>query len=234
MEDHKILLLGQGALLLGHGVFIIGYFLLRKKARELSPDRSILLLGWWKSVLRFLCVVLLGGALAWTISNAVDFARLTSNMKTICLTHLTDEACARAIPQWKSLCSTSIEVSVLALFILLVSIYGEAKMTEAPPERAYPLAHLTWSYGMLLTSWMLETPLKYSLKAFSLQGTDQWTHSVYTFALVAILAYVLGSTLWITAVMRVFFAWLRKRIVRSPGEERRDRGRDFVLQDMYP
>ena len=233
MQDLTVALLSHGALLLGCGSAILAYILLRKKARESSPDCPILQIGWWRLVVKCFCAALLAGAIIWTISIAYLFALFTSFINKTCTTDIARKECNRAASDWENITATLIECGILAMIIILMSTYVEAKRTASPPERSYPLVLLIWSHSLLMIVWFLCTPIKYSLKVFSLVGTEPWLAASLIIAFIAILVYITGITLWVIAVVRVFFAWLRKRMDRSSGEEQgTDRGRDIELQDI--
>ena len=234
MQDLAFIL-GHGALILGYCSSILAFFLLHNRARKSSPDCPMLQIHWWKLFVRYLCAALLVGAIGWIIGIAHLFAHLTSSLNGICTTHVTPEACTRAASNWQTITALLVENGILAMVVIAIVTYAEAKRTEAPPERSYPLVLLTWSHGLLVNSWLLCTPLQHSLKVFSLVGTNYWIAWSLIMALFSILAYIIGITLWILAVVRLYFAWLRTEMDRSSGEERGiDRGRDIVLSDLHP
>ena len=235
MQDLTVTLLGHGAVLLGYGFLILAYILLHKKARKTAPDYPILQISWWQSIVKYFCAALLAGAIAWIIGIAHLFARLTSSMKITCRTHISQLECFIAESDWESSTIALIQCGIAAIFIILLLTYAESRRTASPPERAYPLVLLIWSHGLLMISWFLCTPLRYSLVVFSLVGTEPWITASLIIAFIAILAYITGITLWIIAAVRVFFAWLRKEMNRSSGEEQGiNRGGDFELHDMNP
>ena len=235
MQDLKPTFLVLGALLLGYGSSILTYILLRKKALKTVPDLPILILSWWMTVVQFLCFALLAVAIAWLIGLAHLFARLTSLMNGICITHFAPEDCDFAALDWQKCVMVLTSAGVVDMILILWFTHKESKVTHAPPERTYPIAVLTWSHGMLVTSWILCTPLMHPLRVFGAVGPDSWIVTSMMIAPFAILAYVTGISLWLAAVVRVFFAWQRTEIGRSSGGQRGvNRGRDFELQDMDP
>ena len=235
MQDLKITLLVVGAVLLGYGSFILAYVLLRKKARKTVPDLPIRILPWWMTVVQCVCAALLAGAIGWLIGLAHLFARLTSAMNGICTTHFSPEDCSRAALDWQKCAFVLISCGVLEMVLILYLTYEESRRTHAPPERAYPLALLGWSHGLLVASWILCTPFKHPLRVFGVVGAESWITASMMVAPFAIMTYLTGISLWLFAVVRVFFAWQRKEIGRSSGGQRGiNRGRDIELQDMDP
>ena len=211
MQDLTATLLAHGALLLGYGSLTLAYFLLRKKARNTFPTRPILQLTWWKVVSISLCEALLAGGLAWIIGMAHLFARLTSSMSRICTSHMSHRECADAASRWDNLTILLFYISCLTMGAILTVARGELYRTDTSPEGRYPLVLLSCSHGFLVTSWLLCTPLKHSLELFGLVGQEQWVTASLFIALFAILAYIIGISLWIIAATRVHLAWLRSR-----------------------
>ena len=234
MHDLTTALLIHGGLLVGYGSPLITYFILRRKALRSAAGRPTIQLPWWKSVCKFLSIGLFTGAIVWIVTIAVLFANLVSSMNEICPSLVTPDECSRATLQWQATCIGLIECACAAISIILWTVYAESNRTESPPERAYPLVLITISHCLLVASWDMCTPLIFSLKAFGIIGTKYWIAVSSTFVFISILAYIIGTTLWIIALIRVFCAWRCRSRSETPAEEQwpGESERDVVLQEI--
>ena len=235
MKDLTAILLGYGGLLIGYGSPLIAYFLLRERAQRNSSDGPIIQIHWWKFYCWFLSAGLFMGAGLWTVSTASLFANLVSSLDETCPLLITPDECHSAAQTWKPSCVGLAEFALAAFITIAYTTYAEAKRTAAPPpERAYPLVILTCSHCLLVVSWLLCTPLTYPLQFFSFVGTKYWTSVSSAFAFVAVVAYIFGTTLWIIALVRTFYAWRRRSRNRTPAGDQwpGEPERDFVLQEV--
>ena len=235
MEYLIATILAYVALFLGYGALIYAFIRLRRKAHRTVSIHPVLRVSWWKTIVKCLCVALHAGALAWLIALAHLFAHLTHALNGFCTTHFKPPECRDAALSWRTSYIALIVFGNVALAFILGFTFAESRMTTAPPERLYSLRLLGWSHGILVASWIMCTPLKFSLQSLGLLGADDWISSGLTVAPMAIMAYMVGVSFWMVAVMRTFYGWQRQRGHRSAGEELgTDLGREFVLQDMYP
>ena len=236
MQDLTTTFLVQGGLLVGYGSPLIAYLFLRRKARRTSAGRPIIQIQWWNSVCGFLCAGLLAGAIAWIIAIATLFAGLSYSLDDICPSLITQDECSRAKLHWDNICAGLIECGCAAIVFIMWMAHAAAKWTDSSPERTFPLILLTCSHCLFVASWLSCAPLNYSLEVFSIIGTKYWTAVSSAFAFLAILAYILGTTLWMLASISVFYAWRRRRRNRAPAQAPwpGEFERDLVLLEMYP
>lgn len=173
------------------------------------------------------------GAALWTVAIAELFANLVLSLDEICPSLITQDECYGAALDWQELCVVVGEVAFTAFFITVCAIFREAKRTSLP-EYSYSLPILTCSHCLLVVSWLLCTPLTYPLRLFSLSGTDHWISVSLVFALVAVLTYIFGTTLWIIALAKVFYAWRRTSRDRTSAGAQWPGGpeTDIVLQEV--
>ena len=234
MQGLTTTLLIHGGLLVGYGSPLITYLVLHRKAQRSAAGRPTIQLPWWKSVSKFLSIGLFTGAIVWIVTIAVLFGDLVFFMNETCPSLVTPDECSRATLDWQATCIGLIECACAAISIILWTAYAESNRMEANPERAYPLVLLTISHGLLVASWDMCTPLIYSLKAFGIIGTKYWIAVSSTFAFISILAYIVGTTLWIIALIRVFYAWRRRSRSEMPAEEQwpGESDRDVILQEI--
>ena len=82
------------------------------------------------------------------------------------------------------------------------------------------------------------TPLTYSIEVFNVLGTNYWVTASAVFAFVAIFVYILGTTVWTIAVIRIYFIWQRDQDRnRNPARREPRLGesdRDIALWEIYP
>ena len=233
MQTLTAILLAYGGLLVGYGSPLITYLILRRKARKESAGRPIIHIQWWKSFCWFLSAAFFMGAALWTVTIAQLFANLVLSLDEICPSLIAQDECYSAALDWQELCVVVGEVAFTALFITVCTILREVKRTSLP-EYSYTLPILTSSHCLLVVSWLLCTPLTYPLRLFSLSGTDRWKSVSLSFALVAVLTYIVGTTLWIIALIKVFYAWRRTSRDRTSAGAQWPGGpeTDIVLQDV--
>ena len=203
MQVHTAILLSHGGLLVGYGVLLLAcLFVLHREAQRDSGGRTIIQIIRWQKICLALHTVLFSGAFMWILYIAIVFAHLVPYMDQICPTLIAPDDCLHAALTWRVIC---ILLGEIALAAFIVIVYKIRKRTVSPPERAWPLAALTWSHILLVVSWQLCTPLNYPLEVSSLIGTRAWTRVSSGFAAGSITAYTFGTALWIIALFRAFY-----------------------------
>lgn len=232
MQDLAAILLAY--LLIGYGSSLATYLILRRTAHRDSAGRPIIQIPSWKISCWLLTVGLFSGATEWIIAIASLFADLVSSLNETCPLLIRQDECRRAALDWQTTCVWLVEGACAAFCIIIATTHAEAKRTESPPERAYPLVLLTCSHCLLVASWLLCTPLTYRLKLFSLVGPKHWTTVSSAFAFAAIMAYIFGTALGVIALIRVVYAWRRRARDRTPAGAQwsGDLESDVVLQDV--
>lgn len=235
MQDFIANLLSYGGLLFGYGLALAAYLRLRIKAQRESAGRPIFQVQRWKSFCYFLSRALLMVATIWSIAIALSFADLVLSLDEVCLSLITQDECYGAASSWQQNCIIVADVA-FPVFVLTVGIVlREAKCTDSPPEHSYSLPVLTCSHFLLVVSSLMCTPLSYPLKLFNLTGTNHWISASLVLALIAVLAYILGTALWIVALARIFFAWRHRSRNRTPAGWPQWPGgleRDIALQEV--
>ena len=194
-----------GVFLYGYVSLIVAYFVLRRKAQNVSADRPILEVPWWKSFCASLSKGLFIIALLWTITLAVIFSQMPNLTNRTCPLLITPGECRLAAPSWQILCVGTGLVAALAFTVLIFTTYTEAtRPVPSAPERSYHFCLLASSHCFSAASWLFCVPLLYPAKLSALVGPLDSTSISAVFAFLAVTAYMVGTALWIVVAVRVF------------------------------
>lgn len=228
MLDLEIAVIVLGSLYVS---LLIGFLVLRRKARRTFSDRPTRHIEWWKRVCGCLCALLLAGAIPWIGVNAALFARLVSSLDEICPSLLSQDKCDLATAHWQSLCILLSEGVCAAILIIAWFTRAAAKYTEPNSDHFYPLSILTASHCQFVTSWILCAPLIYPLEFFNTIGKRHWVGMSLSLAFFAVLQYIFGTTLCILASIRIYYAWRSRPRDRTPQDRT---PQDETPQDRTP
>lgn len=237
MEDLKTSLLVYGSLLMAYASPTTVYFLFRRRAQMLSNGQPIIQIPWWKFFCKCFCLALTFGAIAWIGTIGLLFGHLVHAMNRICPTLTSREGCGRATEGWHTASVLLIQCGCLAIIVIGYRTRAESNRTlQSPAESPYPLVLLICSHTLLVVSWIVCRPLRYSLEIFSIVGTNYWITASIACGFVAILAYIVGITLWAVALVRWYFAWLRGEGRRRPAETQGPRRTESPIDsfEVYP
>lgn len=236
MQDLTASSIVLAGLLLGYSSLLLGFLILRRKARRTFTRQPVRQIEWWKQVCGFLCAGLHVGAIAWISAIADLFAGLGSSLDELCPSLISQAECIRATLRWQNISKGLVECGCAAIVIIAWITRCAANWAVSNSDHFYPIFLLASSHCLLVASWLFCAPLKYPLKLFILIGEQYWISVSSTFAFLAILVYIIGTSLWILASISVFYAWRCRPRDRTPAGERlpEELERDLIRLDMYP
>ena len=221
-----------------YGSLIITYLILRRRARRAAAGLPIIQIPWWKVFCSRVWATLVAGAISWTLYNGILFTILISSLSKICPSLITQDQCEQVAQEWQLLLYVWIPGEALvAILALRWVMFLEANRPASAPERSYPWTLLACSHGMLVSAWLMCVPLLYPRELFKSTGTKHWTHVSTTFAWTAVLEHIIGTTVWIVALIKYHYVRRRRLFRRGAPDGAQWPGTqhgDIPLQDMHP
>lgn len=236
MKDLIASPIALGALLLGYVSLVLGFLILRRKARRTFSRQPVRQIPWWKRVCWYLCAGLVAGAIAWIGANADLFAGLVSSLDEICPSLVPQAECDRATDLWQDMCIALMECAGVIIVIIAWIARGAANWTQPNSDHFYPIFLLASSHCLLVASWLLCIPLMYPLQVFGIIGKRHWIDVSSMFAFFAVLGYMIGTALWILALISILYAWRSRPRNRTPAGEQWPGGleRELIRLEQYP
>ena len=233
MQQLTRTLLLYGSIFASYGSLFLSYIMLCRKAKRDSAGGSTNLAQKLKEIRKISCAMLFAVAIVWIVAIAHQLAHLDSPWDGACLSLIPQDKCEGAVRGWKDYSVWLANCLLAAIFAVVLTIYAETANMESSEKRSRPVTMLCCSHWLLFISWVLCSPLSDPLELLALVGPRHWTTVSLVLQFVAIVAYIVGITLWTIALIRVLYAWRRSRTTRrTDAQWPRGSDRDIQLQDV--